>query len=258
MTEALLRIDSLSKSFGSVAANRAISLDVPRGTIAGLIGPNGSGKTTLFSLIAGNQAPDSGTIHFDGSDITTLSEPLVARRGLQRTFQQPRVFRAMTCLQNVLAGAPATKATRLAWLKLPDRASRTKAHDLLAFVGLANRADDAAGLLSFGQQKLLEFAMSLTGAPRLLLLDEPLAGITPAQVERIITMLRMTCGEFGITLFVIEHNMPAIMKLAETIHCLANGALIASGTPESIGRDPLVRAAYLGGHSPEAASRGAA
>ena len=253
MNESLLLLRDLSKSFDGVVANRAISLAVPRGAIVGLIGPNGSGKTTLFSLIAGNQRPDGGTICYNDEDITALPERQVARRGLLRTFQQPRVYRAMTCLQNVLAGAPRMLPTTFALLRAPDRATRARARELLDFVGLADRADKPAGLLSFGQQKLLEFAMALAGVPRLLLLDEPAAGVNPAQVERILLLLRAARAEFGLTLFVIEHNMPAIMSLAETIHCLAGGQLIASGTPEAIGRNPQVLAAYLGPAHPAAA-----
>jgi len=244
--EPLLRLERVSKSFDGLVANRNISLSLTSGSIAGLIGPNGSGKTTLFGLICGHLRADGGRIVHDGADITSLSERAVARRGVLRTFQQPRVFHGMTCRENVLTAASAMTRATPAMLGRPDRSSGERALRMLEFAGLHRRSDDAAGDLSFGQQKLLEFAMALMASPRLLLLDEPTAGVTPAQVERILDLLRRARSEFGVTMLVIEHNIAALMRLSDIIHCLDRGTLIASGPPEIIAHDARVRSAYLG------------
>jgi branched-chain amino acid transport system ATP-binding protein len=244
---ALLEIRDVSKSFGGIAANRSVSLDIEQGRIVGLIGPNGSGKTTLFNSVVGLHPIDSGSIRFEGREISRLRVPAIARLGLIRTFQQTRVYGAMTCVQNMLISLP---HRRISWGSMFSDfadAERDRADALLEFVGLASKRQLAAGELSFGQQKLLEFAMALMSEPRLLLLDEPTAGINPTLINGLIDRLRRANAEFGVTLFVIEHNMRVIMNLAEHIYCLAHGELLAEGPPAAIRDDRRVIDAYLGG-----------
>jgi ABC-type branched-subunit amino acid transport system ATPase component len=240
---ALLDVRAISKRFGGVVANERITLTVAPGEIVGLIGPNGSGKTTLFNSITGQHPIDEGSISFDGREISTLRVSAIARLGLIRTYQQTRVFRRMTARANMLASAPAERG---AMFRRPTSAERDRADDLLAFVGLGEKRLLPAGELSFGQQKLLEFAMALMRGPRLLLLDEPTAGINPTLINRLAEHLRRANKELGVTLLVIEHNMPVVMALASRIYCLAHGELLAEGAPEAIRNDPRVIDAYLG------------
>jgi len=244
----LLEVKSVSKSFGGVRANHQISLEVPEGRIVGLIGPNGSGKTTLFSSIVGFHPIDEGSIRFEGDEISTLTVSQIARRGLLRTFQQTRIYGKMTCVQNMLISTP-MRGSRMIDLFESQRAKGLRrADELLEFVGLYSKRYLLAGDLSFGQQKLLEFAMALMNQPRMLLLDEPTAGINPTLINGLIDRLKRANSELGITLFVIEHNMRVIMNLADHIYCLAHGELLAEGDPEDIRTDQRVIDAYLGAH----------
>jgi ABC-type branched-subunit amino acid transport system ATPase component len=243
---ALLEVTAVSKRFGGVVANDAVSLSVPEGRIVGLIGPNGSGKTTLFNSIVGYHPIDSGSIRFDGREISSLRVPEIARLGLIRTFQQTRVFRRMGCVENMLVSAPRAQGASRSMVERPGAEDRARARELLAFVGLGAKRDLPAGSLSFGQQKLLEFAMALMKQPRLLLLDEPTAGINPTLINGLVDRLKRARDQLGITLFVIEHNMRVVMNLAEHIYCLAHGQLLADGPPEAVRDDPRVIAAYLG------------
>ena len=242
----LLDVRGVSKAFGGVVANRDISLQVAEGSIVGLIGPNGSGKTTLFNCIAGFHAVDSGSIRFDGREITRLRVPQISRLGMIRTFQQTRVFCRLTCLQNVLISA--SERTGSAGRLLAGFASPIlrRARGLLEFAGLAAKRDVAAGSLSFGQQKLLEFAMALMAEPRLLLLDEPTAGVNPTLVNDLVARLREANARMGVSLLVIEHNMRVVDGLAHRVCCLAHGELLAEDTADAIVRDPRVIDAYLG------------
>jgi len=245
---ALLQVSKVSKSFGGVTANRALSLSVDAGAIAGLIGPNGSGKTTLFNCIVGHHPVDSGSVVFAGREIKHRTVPQIARLGLLRTFQQTRVYGAMDCVQNMQISAPqrdAENARQKLFRKVPAVVTE-KAESLLEFVGLFEKRGLRAGELSFGQQKLLEFAMALMNEPKMLLLDEPTAGINPTLINGIIDRLLRANAELGITLLVIEHNMRVIMNLAQHITCLAHGGLLAAGTPQEVQEDPRVLSAYLG------------
>jgi len=246
MNEQQLMVQGVSKRFGGVVANDDITLAVPQGRIIGLIGPNGSGKTTLFNSIVGYHAVDSGSIRFEGKEISSLRVPQIARLGLLRTFQQTRIYGKMTCVENMQISVPHTHDSfRNMFSKYPPEVTE-KADSLLEFVGLYPKRHLMAGDLSFGQQKLLEFAMALMNGPKMMLLDEPTAGVNPTLINGLIERLKRTNADLGITLFVIEHNMRAIMNLAEHIYCLAHGQLLTSGPPDEIQKDQKVIDAYLG------------
>jgi branched-chain amino acid transport system ATP-binding protein len=242
----ILRIRDLTKRFGGVVANDCLSLDVKKGAIVGLIGPNGSGKTTLFNAIAGAFPIDRGSIRFKGNELSTKLTAEIARQGIIRTFQQPRIFGRMTALDNMLLSASSRHAGLLDLLISTQAKDLKRATELLDFVGLVDKRNLEAGSLSYGQQKLLELAMALINDPELLLLDEPTAGINPVLVDSLIDRLSAVNKERGLTLLVIEHNMPVIMGLAEQIYCLAHGRLLAHGTPKQIRNDRRVVDAYLG------------
>jgi branched-chain amino acid transport system ATP-binding protein len=244
----LLEVREVSKAFGGVKANRHISLDVPEGRIIGLIGPNGSGKTTLFSLIVGYYPVDAGSVRFEGQEISHLTVPEIARLGLLRTFQQTRIYGKMTCVENMLISRSMRGRRFSDFFRRRTRQKTGRAEELLEFVGLYSKRNLPAGSLSFGQQKLLEFAMALMNEPKMLMLDEPTAGINPTLINGMIDRLKRANREFGITLFIIEHNMRVIMDIAEHIYCLAHGELLAAGAPEDIRTDSRVVDAYLGAH----------
>ena len=244
----IIQVRDVNKSFGGVIANRDISIDVEEGKITGLIGPNGSGKTTLFNSIVGYHPIDSGTIHFENHEISKLRVQKIARLGVLRTFQQTRIYSKMNCVKNMLISS-AHHNTR--WMDMftqyPQELTE-RAEKLLEFVGLYGKRFLISGDLSFGQQKLLEFAMALMNEPKVLLLDEPTAGINPTLINGLIDRLKRANREFGITLFVIEHNMRVVMNLADSIYCLAHGEMLAHGTPDEIKQDQKVIDAYLGAH----------
>ena len=245
---AIIEIRNVSKSFGGVRANHDISVKVAEGKITGLIGPNGSGKTTLFNSIVGFHAIDGGSITFKGREISKLRVPQIARLGMLRTFQQTRIYGKMNCVKNMLISVPHRKAVFTDMFRSYPVDMTEKAEHLLEFVGLYAKRKLLAGDLSFGQQKLLEFAMALMNEPTVLLLDEPTAGINPTLINGLIDRLKLANTEFGITLFVIEHNMRVIMNMADTVYCLAHGEMLASGPPEKIQNDQRVIDAYLGVH----------
>ena len=248
-TNGLIECQGVTKTFGGVVANNDIALNVAEGRITGLIGPNGSGKTTLFNSIVGYHPLDSGSIKFKGKEISKLRVPQIARMGLLRTFQQTRIYSKMNCVENMLVSMPHRRETyRMMFSEYPPEVTE-RAEELLEFVGLYQKRRLISGDLSFGQQKLLEFAMALMNEPEVLLLDEPTAGINPTLINGLIDRLKRANEQMGITLFVIEHNMRVIMGLAEHIYCLANGKLLADGTPDKIRNDKRVIDAYLGGHA---------
>ena len=242
----ILEVKNVSKFFGGVKANVDVTMSVEQGSIVGLIGPNGSGKTTLFNSIVGTHPIDSGSIKFNGTEVSQLPVPVVAKLGLLRTFQQTRIYGKLNCVDNMLISHKGSDESLLKiFSKIPKELTE-KAENLLNFVGLYQKRKLRAGDLSFGQQKLLELAMALMNEPEMLLLDEPTAGINPTLINGIIDRLIKVNQDFGITLLVIEHNMRVIMQLAENIFCLAHGKMLANGSPAEIKNDKRVIDAYLG------------
>ena len=242
----ILEVKNVSKSFGGVKANVDISLTVNLGSIVGLIGPNGSGKTTLFNSIVGTHPIDQGSIKFDSKEVSQLPVPVVAKLGLLRTFQQTRIYSKLNCVENMLIShKQSDQGFSKIFSRIPAELTE-RAENLLNFVGLYQKRKLRAGDLSFGQQKLLELAMALMNEPKMLLLDEPTAGINPTLINGIIDRLIKVNKDYGITLLVIEHNMKVIMSLAQSIFCLAHGKLLAEGSPDQIKNDKRVVDAYLG------------
>lgn len=246
IAQPLLEIRSVRKSFGGVIANDDISFEVHRGSFVGLIGPNGSGKTTLFNCISRQIAPDSGTVRFAGRDTTGLSVQQMARLGLARTYQECRVYDGLSCLENLLVSVARGGEAITAVFRRQSREDVEKPLRLLEFVDLIDRRNALAGTLSYGQRRLLEFAMVLMGEPTLLLLDEPTAGVHPTLVDRLVDRIGRAAEADGLTVLLIEHNVRAVMALACHIHCLAHGRLLASGAPDEIRANPAVVDAYLG------------
>lgn len=244
----IIDVKDVSKAFGGVQANIDISLQVEQGGITGLIGPNGSGKTTMFNSIVGYHPIDSGSIRYQGKEISRMQVQEIARLGMLRTFQQTRIYGAMNCVENMLISLPHRKMGFFDSFGRNRKSDYERADMLLDFVGLYEKRFLRSGSLSFGQQKLLEFAMALMNEPTALLLDEPTAGINPTLINGLIDRLKRANSEFGITLFIIEHNMRVIMNMADKIYCLAHGKMLAAGTPVEVQNDQNVVDAYLGAH----------
>jgi branched-chain amino acid transport system ATP-binding protein len=234
---ALLEVADVRKRFDGLEALAGVSLDVATGEIVGLIGPNGAGKTTLFHLISGFLRPDGGDVRFDGLSTRGLRPHQVCQRGLVRTFQIVKPFPALTVLENVRVGALARART--------FEAATRKAREVLGLVGLEDRADRPARSLTVADRKRLELARALATEPRLLLLDEVMAGLTPTETERVVDLCR-TIQASGIAILLIEHVMRAVMTLSQRVVVLDQGRTIASGPPARIASDPRVVEAYLG------------
>lgn len=233
----LLALEHVSRAFGGLRAVQDVSLRVPRGSLSALIGPNGAGKTTLFALMSGFLKPDSGHVIFDGQDITGRAPHLNARAGMTRTFQIVQPFAQQTVRENIAVGAH---------LHEPRRAAALAAAEAVAQrVGLSAQLDKPAGDLTVAGRKRLEMARALATRPRLLLLDEVLAGLNPQEVAEMIPVVRGLATD-GVTVFMIEHVMQAVMNLAEHVWVLAQGQLIAQGTPAQVTSDTRVIEAYLG------------
>lgn len=246
MAEPLLRLEALRKHYGGLAVTDGVSLDVLPGEIHAVIGPNGAGKTTLIHEITGLVAPDSGRVVFAGQDITRLSFPRRVRAGLARSFQITSVVPGFTALENVALAAQACAGSSFRFLRpaASEAALNHAAAAALAEVGLADRAAIPAGALSHGEKRALELAIALATKPRLLLLDEPLAGAGPEETERLIALLTRLKSAY--TILLVEHDMQAVFALADRVSVLVYGRVIATGTVEAIRTNPEVRAAYLG------------
>ena len=237
----LLDIVDLEKRFGGVVAVRNVSFSLEEGELVGLIGGNGAGKTTLFATIAGNQKPSKGTIEFDGARIDGRRPDAISRRGIARTFQIVRPFGELTVLENVVAGAlyGAGREKSIA-------SAEEKSVEILADVGLAERAHGLAEDLTLAGRKRLEVARALATRPRLLMLDEVLAGLTPTEVDEAVQMIRALRKKYDLSIIMVEHVLRAVMQLCERIIVLHHGEKISEGTPEQVSGDPEVIAAYLG------------
>ena len=252
MTEPLLQIRGLTKRFGGVIAADEIGLDIARDEFHAVIGPNGAGKTTLIGLLAGEIVPQGGSVRFDGSDIAGLSVDRRSRLGLARSFQITSLFSGFTALDNVALAVQSHSGHSFRfWRDARREASlREPALAALAEVGLAGRADMLVDRLSHGEHRQLEIAIALATGPRLLLLDEPMAGLGPDESARMVEMLRKLKG--AMTILLIEHDMETVFALADRVTVLVYGRVIASGDPAAIRADPAVREAYLGEQEPRA------
>ncbi|MGJ7530589.1 ABC transporter ATP-binding protein [Variovorax sp. GB1P17] len=233
-TEPILRVEGVSKRFAGRIALSDVSLSVQRGSITGVIGPNGSGKSTLFNIIAGVLRPDEGRVFVDGRDIAGLSAAAICGIGVARTFQISRLFSEMTVLENLVAVARG----------IDDRAAIALAQELMEFLEITPIAGKWGSELSYGQRKLVEIARALMLDPKILLLDEPFAGINPRLQNRIVDHLKSLCAQ-GITVFFIDHEMRIVMSECQHVFVLAEGALIAGGDPQAVRNEPKVLEAYF-------------
>jgi branched-chain amino acid transport system ATP-binding protein len=243
--DVVLRTDAVTKRFGGLTAVDTVDIEVEAGEIVGLIGPNGAGKSTLFNCITGTFEPDEGDVYLHGTDVTGWEEHKVVREGLGRMFQHTRVYGEMTVMKNMLVSAKG-EASALSALRRPSDDAREQATDLLKYVDLWGLKDVRAGRMSFGQQKLLEFAMALMAEPDVLLMDEPAGGINPSMLNNLIDYIRSANVDREVTIFLIEHNMDFVMEVADRIYVLAHGEKIAEGPPSEIQNDDRVLDAYLG------------
>lgn len=248
----MLRVEALTKNFGGLAAVNAVDMSIEEGELVGLIGPNGAGKTTFFNLLTGYIRPTSGRVVFEGRDLTGKKPHAVASRGVIRSFQQDNVFADFTVLQNVQLASHLTAGINFWQTVLKTRGSRRreeairrKAEEILELVGIPHLAGVKAGSLPHGHKRMLGIAIALACRPKLLLLDEPLAGMNLAEVDDTMALIRRL-WESGLTILLIEHNMRAAMSICQRFHVLSFGRKIAEGTPDEIKNNPEVIRAYLG------------
>ena len=249
---ALLEVAALEKAFGGVRAVDGASFAVAPGEVHGLIGPNGAGKTTVINLISGLLSPTAGAIRLGGAPIEGLPSHQVAGHGVSRTFQNIRLFQDLTARDNVLVGQHRVRRASLparllglASSRAEERGAAERAEALLAAVGLSDRAGERARNLSYGEQRRVEIARALAGDPRLLLLDEPTAGMNPVEVQAVAALIRQVAAE-GRSVLLVEHNVRLVMDVCDAITVLNFGKVIADGPPAAVSQDPAVVAAYLG------------
>jgi branched-chain amino acid transport system ATP-binding protein len=249
----LLSLQGVDKIFGGLRALKQVSFDVPEKAIFGLIGPNGAGKTTLFNVITGVYTPDGGSIRFEGQSIGGESPAKIANRGIARTFQNIRLFRAMTVEENVMVAGHHLHESSVLGAMFRTRAQaedegrlQKRARELLEVMGLGKHAEDVAGSLPYGSQRRLEIARALMLRPKLLLLDEPAAGMNSQEAAELERQIRFLRDEMGLTVVLVEHNMAVVMSVCEAVHVVDHGETIAHGSPDHVKKHPAVLAAYLG------------
>ncbi|HEX5513191.1 MAG TPA: ABC transporter ATP-binding protein [Gammaproteobacteria bacterium] len=248
MSDPILSVRNLSKAFGGVHAVQDVSLELrPREKVA-LIGPNGAGKTTFYNMVSGRMRPSGGSVSFEGQDITGLPPHRISRLGISRSFQITNIFAELTARQNVEVALTALhgKGLQLFRVASRDRALRAEAEQVLAQLGLAELADTRAGVLSYGDKRLLEIAIVLATRPRLVLLDEPTAGMTPEETRQVTRLIRELAAASTYTFLITEHDMNVVFDLADRIVVMHRGRLLAQGTPAEIRANRAVREAYLG------------
>jgi len=242
----VLSVDQVYKYFGGVRANENISMQVEQGSIVGLIGPNGSGKTTLFNSIVGTHPIDKGSIKFEDKEVSTLPVPVIAKLGLLRTFQQTRIYGKLNCIDNMrISAKPAKDNLFSVFSTIPTELS-DKAENLLSFVGLYQKRKLRAGDLSFGQQKLLELAMALMNEPKMLLLDEPTAGVAPKVMDELFNHI-IKVRDTGVAILMVEQNARQALTIADRGYVLVTGENKFSGSGKELLNDPEVRRSFLGG-----------
>lgn len=245
----ILEVRNITRNFGKFQAIGGVSLRVPRGRLSALIGPNGAGKTTFYNVISGKYRPTTGTVHFDGADVTGLAPHRLVARGMLRSFQITNVFPELTVLENILVPLVVHHKASFAFLKSLARRNDwvEEAESILDRVGLREMRHRVVSTLAYGDKRLIEIALVLARKPKLVLLDEPTAGMNPEETDRMIHLIRELADQSGTTFFITEHDMKVVFSVAQQIYVLHQGKLLAEGAPDEIRSNDQVKQAYLGG-----------